>query len=57
MPNLFTEKFHYIFQWFHSYQLSGGNDKTGEYLWIKHDEDRARELSKFTSTNSNWTLG
>ena len=57
VPILITEKFYYIFQWFHNYQISGGNDKTGKYLWTKHDDDRARMLSIFTSTNSNLTLG
>ena len=56
MPILITEEFYDIFQWFLKYRISGGDDKTGEYLWIKHDEDRARMLSKFTPTNSNWTL-
>ena len=57
MPILINEKFYDIFQWFLTYRISDGDDKTGEYLWIKHDEDRARMLSKFTSTKSNWTLG
>ena len=36
------------FQYYNSYLISGGDDRTKQFLWIQDDENRAQMLENLT---------
>ena len=46
-----------IFQYFNGYLISGGYDRTKEFLWIHDDENRAQMLANLTCNARGTTNG